>query len=157
MENTIENKAKFLVQYWGQNVLVAGGYKNTPTYFTVNADTMHTIDSDYLELTSISQISDQDAIEVAKLQAPTFDNKSKVLRLDNSIEIHRLNNVVKITHEISTFHRGILLMVGGAVQTMYAYDSLVFTDYLRSNGYALPWMGLSVIEQINRGWVKIRS
>lgn len=30
-------------------------------------------------------------------------------------------------------------------------------DYLRSKGYALPWMGVSVEEQVNRGWVKLRE
>lgn len=28
-------------------------------------------------------------------------------------------------------------------------------DYLRSKGYALPWMGLSVYEMIEAGWIKL--
>lgn len=28
-------------------------------------------------------------------------------------------------------------------------------DYLRSKGYALPWMGLSVEEMIQAGWIKL--
>ena len=30
-------------------------------------------------------------------------------------------------------------------------------DYLRSKGYALPWLGLSVEEMIEAGWIKIKS
>lgn len=30
-------------------------------------------------------------------------------------------------------------------------------DYLRSKGYALPWMGISVEEQISKGWVKLST
>ena len=29
------------------------------------------------------------------------------------------------------------------------------TDYLRSKGYALPWIGLSVEHQIEYGWIKL--
>lgn len=28
-------------------------------------------------------------------------------------------------------------------------------DYLRSKGYALPWMGLSVEEMVEAGWIKL--
>lgn len=31
------------------------------------------------------------------------------------------------------------------------------TDYLRSKGYALPWMGLSVEKLIKYGWVKLKG
>lgn len=30
-------------------------------------------------------------------------------------------------------------------------------DYLRSKGYALPWMGISVEEQIKLGWIKLKD
>lgn len=29
------------------------------------------------------------------------------------------------------------------------------TDYLRSKGYALPWVGLSVEEMVESGWIKL--
>jgi hypothetical protein len=30
-------------------------------------------------------------------------------------------------------------------------------DYLRSKGYALPFLGMSVEEQINLGWIKLKE
>lgn len=30
-------------------------------------------------------------------------------------------------------------------------------DYLRSKGYALPWMGLSVEDLVEYGWVKLKE
>lgn len=30
-------------------------------------------------------------------------------------------------------------------------------DYLRSRGYALTWMGISVEELVNRGWIKLKG
>ena len=32
-----------------------------------------------------------------------------------------------------------------------------YSDYLRSKGYALPWMGLSVEEMIEAGWIKLKE
>jgi len=42
---------------------------------------------------------------------------------------------------------------------LYAYHipvSAINIDYLRSKGYALPWMGLSVEELVDAGWVKLK-
>jgi len=153
MENTLENRIAFLGLYIEQ-------VKKEACLVDIRPSSIITIQIQVdkpIELTPLSQITDEDAIEVAKLQAPTFDSQSKVLRFDNSIEIHRLNYVVKITHEISTFHRGILLMVGGSVQNMYAHDCLVFIDYLRSRGYALPYLDASVEDLVKKGWVKLKS
>ena len=36
-------------------------------------------------------------------------------------------------------------------------SDLTTTDYLRSKGYALPWMGLSVEKLIEYGWVKLKE
>jgi len=40
---------------------------------------------------------------------------------------------------------------------IYAMQSSLINDYLRSKGYALPWMGLSVEKQIEYGWVKLEK
>lgn len=34
-------------------------------------------------------------------------------------------------------------------------DISIAVDYLRSRGYALPWMGLSVDEMVEAGWIKL--
>lgn len=34
----------------------------------------------------------------------------------------------------------------------WAFDE---ADYLRSKGYAIPWMGLSVEEMVKAGWIKL--
>lgn len=38
---------------------------------------------------------------------------------------------------------------------MFYYWSFIDVDYLRSKGYALPWMGLSVEEMIQAGWIRL--
>lgn len=37
----------------------------------------------------------------------------------------------------------------------YFLGDLYITDYLRSKGYALPWMGLSVDQMVEAGWIKL--
>ena len=39
----------------------------------------------------------------------------------------------------------------------FIFNNLHFTDYLRSKGYALPYNGLSVDEQIECGWIKLKQ
>lgn len=41
-----------------------------------------------------------------------------------------------------------------SVNSMITLDGYS-TDYLRSRGYALPWMGLSVEELESAGWIKL--
>ena len=38
---------------------------------------------------------------------------------------------------------------------LFYYWSFEDVDYLRSKGYALPWMGLSVDEMVKSGWIKL--
>lgn len=40
---------------------------------------------------------------------------------------------------------------------IYASQSSLINDFLRSRGYALPWMGLLVEELVQRGWVKLKQ
>lgn len=40
---------------------------------------------------------------------------------------------------------------------IYASQSSLINDFLRSRGYALPWMGLSVEELVQRGWIKLKE
>jgi len=37
------------------------------------------------------------------------------------------------------------------------YDDIFRTDFLRSKGYALPWMGLSVDQMVEAGWIKLQE
>ena len=40
---------------------------------------------------------------------------------------------------------------------IYALQSALINDFLRSRGYALPWMGLSVEKLIKYGWIKLKE
>ena len=83
------------------------------------------IDYEYLELKPLSSISGEEAKQVARLEG----------------FIERL------------FASGIMVIdtYAGIEDRMPA--SIV--DYLRSRGYALPYMGITVEQQIEYGWVKL--
>lgn len=65
MKNTLENKAKFFAQYWWQEVFIFGinqkRYRITKSRF--NAETLKK--PCWLELKPISQISDEDVVEIS--------------------------------------------------------------------------------------------
>lgn len=128
MENTIENKAKLFAIYHGQKV---HRVPQNNILHEVNYESyLHLDDEDWLELTPLSQISDEDAIEVAK-RNPYAAYKEGIDKCDY------------IKH------------VKENIKTMVIITPI--SDYLRSKGYAIPYMGVSVEEQINRGWAKIKS
>lgn len=125
MENTLENKAKFVAQYWGQ-----------PIYYVNNLDRVvesniggwiqqNGLNFCYLELKSLSTITDEDAIDLGKI-------------------IGYLNSPFQVRKHL---------------KENYPFgDSLEQPelDYLRSKGYALPYMGLSVKKLIEYKWIKLK-
>lgn len=127
MENNLENKSRFFAQYWGQKVLGNSntGWKNWNIH-DVSLRSVVLAKSDFLELTPLSDITDEDAIEVARHLARY---KSDIV---NSVKEH-----LKENHPYGD------------------YLEQPELDYLRSKGYALPWMGLSVEKIIEFGWMKL--
>ncbi|MFD2961595.1 MULTISPECIES: hypothetical protein [Olivibacter] len=119
LENTSENKARFFALYWGQPVFI--GHKLE----VVNENYISPIyDSSILELSPLSQISDEDAEQTVQsgLTVEFFENGWKTK----------------------------------GTKVIFAYKPHM-VDYLRSKGYALPWMGLSVDDLVSYGWVKLRE
>jgi hypothetical protein len=136
--NTLENKAKFFAQYHLQKVLCvriedAEDKKGFEVNFT-DWKTMHP--DSYLELKPLSQISDEDAIEVAKMYTIEREN-FEVMK--NSF------GKVFVSWGDSYFEKLLIEDVITKSKTV---------DYLRSKGYALDWNGITVEKQISFGWIK---
>lgn len=135
MEKTIENKEKFFALYWGQYIrewtvnVNSISAKVGNTYMTKKI-----IKHCHLELTPLSQISDEDALQVSKILDANFDENT-------------------LSDSARTFHvnRG-----KGHVLPSRPCRSDV-CDYLRSKGYALPYMGLSVEKLVEYGWVELKT
>jgi hypothetical protein len=145
MENTVENKAKFFAQYYGQTIIrnhsgFGGKFKVTDLHFQDDAEY-------YLELKSLADITDEDAIEVAKL------NKSVNWNTGRKEEVFK--NPFGDT--VVSNGSGLVQKYGQTLVTKISVLTFEQVDLLRSKGYALPFNGLSVEEQISRGWVRIKS
>lgn len=131
MENTIENKAKFLAQYFGQNTFYCGLFTRV---YGLDIFRPESISGIYAELKSLSSITDEDAIEVSRVWGSEMESKI----IGYSIVI-RITDIEK-----------------GGIQTEFR-NTIGVIDYLRSRGYALPFMGTSVEKLIEYGWIKLTT
>ena len=143
-QNTLENKAKFFAQYWGQHVL----YFSSDFLRKIDNLTLDSIENDdYLELKPLSQVSDEDAIELMRLKIESkgvFDIKTI------EIENKTLDGYTFIVKYKNWDDERVGFVFNGHT------NPLSFYDYLRSKGYALPWMDLSVEYLVEYGWVKLK-
>lgn len=121
MEYTLENKIKFITQYWGQEVLTINGLTGK---HIINTKTVKKItDDDFLSLKSLDNITLEDAETIIE------DGKDCMTDF-TEYGVFRPNQ--------------------GSEQ--YTSESV---DYLRSKGYAIGFMGLSVKHLISYGWIVI--
>jgi hypothetical protein len=128
MEN---EKERYFAAHWGQPVLIWFNAGVSRCVETVNRESIRlTSVTSYLELTSLSDITDEDAIEVANILGIRKDVSNK-LRIEWAINSLNENRTLK------------------AIQGAMAYD------YLRSKSYALPFNGKSVEELIELGWLRV--
>jgi hypothetical protein len=135
MENTIDNHKLFRAHYLGQKVLKSENGVYTQTLFTRHLLNQSLIDGTYLELTPLSMISDEDAIQVAHL----FNWISKADKENVKIKATK-KYLIYFNEEEITFQ-----------------DSEKISSSLRSKGYALPYNGVSVEQQIEYGWIKLKT
>ena len=125
LENTLENKAKFFAQYWGQYVL----YFTSDFLRKIDNLTLDSVENDdYLELKPLSQISDEDASKVCDL----------IFITNNNLNIQQIKQIVILIESNN-------------------WNNYKIFDYLRSKGYALPWMDLSVEDLVEYGWIKLKE
>lgn len=133
-ELTIENKQKFFALHFGQEVHALKMSKKDVVSTVDEISFRKDISEDYLYLNPLSSITDEDAKRLAVIEADfrTSDVFKRGRQLANSVE--------DCQYSVGNFKTVMLI-----------------TDYLRSKGYALPWMGLSVDEMVQAGWIKLKE
>jgi hypothetical protein len=181
MENTIENKARFFAQYWGQRILkgITQDLKLSGYRRVMSSNIDRGIMISYIELKPLSQITNEEAIEVAKIitnerdleeyrfsiQEKGFENTHHSVKIILSEWNCKHPSVMKwlkayliqIDTEDSDIICGIYADDGRELEDEPAVNILHSYDFLRSKGYALPYLGISITEQIEFGWVKLKS
>lgn len=156
-EITPENRAKFFAQYWGQNVLSSDMYGDNGTIYslTMKEDSFN---DKWLSLKPLSSISDEDAIEVAKIACPELFHTRKSGHYVDRSQI----DWISVKHDYN--YKSVDIDIDGYVLVCDESDGSLYErnpnmvhaiDYLRSKGYALPWMGLTAQEMVEAGWIKL--
>lgn len=170
MENTLENKAKFFALYYNQKVL-----KVTQNRLDVVSKSWNWEHSNfYLELTPLSQITNEDAIEVSRL---CLDPKEKPLEVVEIINWDWLKKIV-VNREPSLTDKDTIVEMyisfnfedtevkftwdynnskGSGQLERHLPNAMRAYDLLRYKGYAVPWMGLSVEQLVSFGWAKLKE
>lgn len=168
-EATKEDKMRFFISnlcdvigndIGGELRWSAGGYSAALSFLSVsNLEQVVTsikCDEDvYLKLTSFSQITDEDAIEVARMIID--ENVVEVERSDEWFVFKSGKFKYRIAFEKGDMQIDMFIDVGWEqchVCLMHVYKSY---QYLKSKGYALPYMGWSVEDLIEMGWIKLKT
>ena len=156
-----ENKVKFFSLYWGQNLIDCDKYSVPVELKSILVNMPSTwfesiIGQSKILLKPLSQISDEDAWGVGlRVNCWSKWERRKDWFTSKEDDFHKV-------HILSgkSFSDAIGKELGHGHSHPFANNStdiLDAYDYLRSKGYALPWMGLSVEEMIEAGWIKLTS
>ena len=123
--NKTDVKCRFFAQYWGTKTMYVGGVG----LVEIGKGGWNLKHPDFfLELKSISNLSDNDAIKVSEIWGSKVHSKI-------------LGNIITIR-------------IGTKAESEVR-NSIGVIDFLRSKGYALPFMEYSVDDLISFGWVRI--
>lgn len=175
IENTPENKEKFIALYWRQKVAKFQIGKSTAGPYTIAyngqfgalcEDPEYGFENAYLELKSLSQISDEDATRVAQIvlnkpikpleiinwdwcyrvivkREPSFQDENTIIEM--FIEIHYESSEIKFTWDY---------LKDGNIGTSERHCPNAFKayQYLISKGY---YVGDGT--EIEYGWVKLKE
>lgn len=156
IQNTLGNKAKFFAQYWGQKVVIWN--KNLNILPKRNILINEVDEMDILELTPLSQITDEDAKEITTI----CEEKYILSRgTKDGFRIETASSLSGDNQDRSIYYSkdGIVLFYNDGNWGGSGYkvvNTLKIYDYLRSKGYALPWMDLTIEDLIEYGWIKLK-
>lgn len=133
MKDTLQNKKRLIAQYWGQKILMFKSIISDSFYdYPINSNYIDCVTKElgYLKLKLLSEITENDLSNIG------FGNigEKKVTIYPNSSERQWFSSCGNM-----------------------GYLMLDHFDYLRSKGYALPYNGITVDEQIEYGWIKINK
>lgn len=145
-EMTVEAKARFFAQYWGQNIL----HRKDGSYVSVCF--LNPIGDRFLELTSLADITVEDAIEVAKLIGLS-EGDFEVSHRPTDIHIEAYSQEFTLFFEDCSIYFNDF----DTDSANTGIDYLSAYDFLRSRGYALPFMEWSVEQMVEAGWIKLKG
>lgn len=153
LENTYKNKIRFFNLYWGQEVLSdKRSYKPTPEKINIDANRDEV--SMFLNLKSISDITDEELVEVMHLNNFKVSDEFSITRDfdmwgDPTVEL-------KVTDGGEAFisNNNFYLVDYNSDEKEPNGNSY---DFLRLKGYAMSYYNLSVDDLIKYNWIKLKK
>jgi len=144
-QNTLENKAQFLGHHIGCEVEFfnksKGGWRGDK--LTYHNFSFYAVQNCRVLLTPLSLISDEDAIECAKL--------FKWLQVTDTPQLwNHPTTKEKVVKMNDNYKYGICILSNENLNQQQI-------DFLRSKSYAIPFRDLSVEEYVNYGWGNLKS
>ncbi len=134
--NNNDLKRIFFALYYGQEVAFVPSYSDRNNLIKSKVFSFKEIE--YLELKPLSKITDEDIKQWAYL---LFKSEFKIIELyQNASDVWVIFNEIGVPFLIQP-------------QDCNAMQ----IDYLRSKGYALPFMEYSIEDLVNIGWVKLTT
>lgn len=150
-EMTAEAKARFFALYWGEVVIQDVDNAVVVQLYPVHPSNMYRFEESNLLLKPLSSITDEDAIEVGILTG-CWSRKEAIECGD------------EIKEQLIGFGKNFCKSIGkdygiglGAPFASGIQDISDAFDFLRSKSYALPFMGWSVEQMVEAGWIKLKQ
>lgn len=149
IENTEYNQINFYAQYWGQNVMCNDKYvwRDMETLDTMLDIYNGKLKGWYAKLKPMSEITDNDAVEVAKIIFNITDD-NYLSDVGGTI----IWSLFEVGHPFPIHTKDVK-----EIDAISGKDIIRITDYLRSKGYALPYLSLTVSDLVEFGWVKLKQ
>lgn len=140
-ETNLENKAIFFALHWMQSIIQDVENSGKIQIYPVHPSNMYRFEESILLLKSVENISDEDVIELFQIKRPHWSCVAGDEELRSWGHSEQYISYIKI-------------MAGKGLIELYIENAFV-VDFLRSKGYAVPWLGLSVQEMVDAGWIKL--
>jgi hypothetical protein len=153
MDNTLENKEKFISQYWGQVLisdLTNGGVR---TLYPIGHSNLYNLDEIYLELKPISQMTLKEGQKFLEAFF-RFNTKSEVV---NIIVIPEKCFIIEFKYPDNETPEDDEGFSYSSVTIDAERTSYEHIDWLRYHGFAVTWMGLDVPTLLSYGWIKLKE
>ena len=149
MENTLKNKAKFFANYlYSCDVSWLRTEDETLQKTELTATDFNWLlnrSNSKLELKNIRSILDVQLIELAKMQGQLqYDENTEIVVFKNTFG----NPVVSTGDKIWSENKWTIDLKHGLGKLKWSQ-----VDYLRQNGFCLPYLNMSVEKLIEYGWV----
>jgi len=180
---TQEEKGQYFAAHWGQEIMYGNDEKEPYTNMILVMEHLcRASNANYkVLLTSLADITDEDAIEVARLCHNFKDDPGfKLERLNDILHCRYIDESIYATYHIclnykhatincnlnfaevdketklgeASNHKINIAEIQFSSERVVGYISAL--DYLRSKGYAVPFRNYTLQQLISFGWLKLR-